>query len=75
MLSIRAAKSPNALVTQALDWTKRLAMTQNFRNFVSKTDMLLEPKMHHRGQNTPGNGHPRVRKTPDLPDLRFSYDS
>ena len=26
--------------------------------------------MHHRGKNTPGDGHPRTRKTLDLPDDR-----
>ena len=43
--------------------------------FVAKIDILLELKMHHRGQNTPGDGHPRARKRPDFPDLGFPYDS
>ena len=45
-------------------------MAPKIRKFVAKIDMLLKFEMHHRGQNTPGKGHPRVRKTPDLPDLR-----
>ena len=29
---------------------------KKFRNFGSKIDILLELKMHHRGQHTPGDG-------------------
>ena len=75
MPAIRVAKSPNEFETKKLHWTKGLAMSKKIRNFGSKIDILLELKMHHRGENTPGDGHLRVRKTPDLPDLRFSYDS
>ena len=42
---------------------------------VATLDVSLEPEMHSPSKEPLGNDHLGLRKTPDLPDLRFIHDS
>ena len=71
MLVIRAAKSQNELATKALGRNRAWVMAPKIRNSDQQIDILLELRIDHQGQVEAISEHLALRKTPDLPDLRF----